>query len=79
MRRNFYKKQAKNLAKFSDTRSVRADALYIGIPKLVGGRKAGNSNMQKKIWHHAVHAVQVWRSATFLSRQLLGLNEASAS
>ena len=39
-----------NLAKFSDTCSVRADpadALCIGSPRLVGGRRAGNSNMQK--------------------------------
>ena len=37
----------KNLAKFSDTCSVRADGLCIGSPRLVGGRKAGNSNMQE--------------------------------
>ena len=30
----------------SDTCSVRADGLCIGSPRLVGGRKAGNSNMQ---------------------------------
>ena len=30
----------KNLAKFSDTCSVRADGLCIGSPRLVGGRKA---------------------------------------
>ena len=35
----------KNLAKFNDTFSVRADGPCIGCPKLVGGRKAGNSNM----------------------------------
>ena len=34
-------------AKFSDTCSIRADGLYIGCPKLVGSRKAANSNMQK--------------------------------
>ena len=32
----------KNLAKFSDTCSVRADGLRIGSPRLVSGRKAGN-------------------------------------
>ena len=37
----------KNLAKFSATYSVRADGLCIGSPRLVGGRKAGNSNMQE--------------------------------
>ena len=37
----------KNLAKFSDTCSVRADGLCIGSPRLVGGRKAGNSNLQE--------------------------------
>ena len=37
----------KNLAKFSDTCSVRADGLCIGSPRLVGVRKAGNSNMQE--------------------------------
>ena len=34
-------------AKFSDTCSVRADGLCIGSPRLVGGRKAGNSNVQE--------------------------------
>ena len=34
-------------AKFSDTCSARADGLCIGIPALVGGRKAGNSNLQE--------------------------------
>ena len=34
-------------AKFSDTCSVRADGLCIGSPRLVGGRKLGNSNMQE--------------------------------
>ena len=37
--------RAKNLAKFSDTCSVRADGLCIGSTRLVGRRKAGNSNM----------------------------------
>ena len=37
----------KNLAKFSDTCSVRANGLCIGSPRLVDGRKAGNSNMQE--------------------------------
>ena len=36
-----------NLAKFSDTFSVRADGLCIGSLRLVGGRNAGNSNMQE--------------------------------
>ena len=42
-----YRVEQKNLAKFSDTCSVRADGLCIGSPRLVGGRKAGNSNMQE--------------------------------
>ena len=33
--------EGKNLAKFRDTCSVRADGLCIGSPRLVGGRKAG--------------------------------------
>ena len=37
----------KNLAKFSDTCSVRADGLCIGSPRLVGGKKVGNLNMQE--------------------------------
>ena len=37
----------KNPAKFSDTCSVRADGLCIGCPKLVGSKKAANSNMQE--------------------------------
>ena len=36
----------KNLPKFSDTCSIRADGLCIGSPRLVGRRKAGNANMQ---------------------------------
>ena len=36
-----YRVEQKNLAKFSDTCSVRADVLCIGSPRLVGGRKAG--------------------------------------
>ena len=43
---SFYRVEQKKLAKFSDTCSVRADGLCIGSPRLVGGRKAGNSNMQ---------------------------------
>ena len=42
--------RAKNLGKFSDTCSVRADGLCIGrfgSSKLVGRRKQGNSNMQE--------------------------------
>ena len=42
-----YRVEQKNLAKFSDTCSVRADGLCIGSPRLVGGRKAGNSNVQE--------------------------------
>ena len=42
-----YRVEQKNIAKFSDTCSVRADGLCIGSPRLVGGRKAGNSNMQE--------------------------------
>ena len=41
-----YRVEQKNLAKFSDACSVRADGLCIGSPRSVGGRKAGNSNMQ---------------------------------
>ena len=37
----------KNLAKFSNTCYVRADGLCISSPRLVGGRKAGNSNIQE--------------------------------
>ena len=39
--------QKKNLAKFSDTCSVRADGLCIGSPRLVGGKNAGNLNLQE--------------------------------
>ena len=44
-----YRFEQKSLAKFSDTCSVRDDGLCmcIGSPRLVGGRKAGNSNMQE--------------------------------
>ena len=42
-----HKETFDNLAKFSDTCSVRADGLCIGSPRLVGGRKVGNSNMQE--------------------------------
>ena len=37
-----YRDEQKNLAKFSDTCSVRADGLSIGSTRFVGGRKAGN-------------------------------------
>ena len=37
----------KNLVKFSDPCSVRAEGVCIGSPRLVDGRKAGNSNMQE--------------------------------
>ena len=43
----YYRVEQKNLAKFSDTCSVRADGLCIGSPMIVGGSKVGNSNMQK--------------------------------
>ena len=36
-----FRVEQKNLAKSSDTCSVRADVLCIGSPRLVGGRKAG--------------------------------------
>ena len=39
-----YRVGQKKLAKFSDTCSVK---LYIGCPRLVGGRKAGNSNVHE--------------------------------
>ena len=39
--------QAENLAKCSDNCSIKADGLCIGSPRLVGGRKVGNSNMQE--------------------------------
>ena len=42
-----------NLAKFSDTCSIRANGLCFCSPRLVGGRKAENSNMQSFL-HHAV-------------------------
>ena len=40
-----YRVEQKTLAKFSDTCYVRADGLCIGCPRLVGSRKAANSNM----------------------------------
>ena len=45
-RERAYRVEHKNLAKFSDTCSVRTNGLCIGSPRLVGGTKAGNSNMQ---------------------------------
>ena len=39
--------EQKNVANFSDTCSVRADGLCIGSLRLVGLRKAGNSNIQE--------------------------------
>ena len=39
-----YRVEQKNLAKFSDPCSVRADGQCLGSPRLVGGRKVGNSN-----------------------------------
>ena len=49
-----YRVEQKNLAKFSDTCSIRADGLCIGSPRLVGRRKAGNSNVQDFFLHLAV-------------------------
>ena len=43
--KQIYSVEQKNQAKFSDTCSVRADGLCIGCPRLVGRRKAANSNM----------------------------------
>ena len=51
-----YRVNKKNLSKFSDTYSVRADGLCIGIPKLVGGWKAGNSNVQDFFCAHCTCA-----------------------
>ena len=42
-----YKDEQKNLAKFSDTCSIRAGRLCIGSPRLVGRGKAGNSSVQE--------------------------------
>ena len=42
-----YGSSKNNLAKFSVTCSVRADGLCIASPRLVGGRKAGTSNMHE--------------------------------
>ena len=42
-----YRVEQINPAKFSDTCSMRADGLCIGSPRLVGWRKAGNSNLQE--------------------------------
>ena len=50
----------KNLAKFGDTCFVRADWLCMGCPRLVGGRRAGNSNMKEFFLHHAVLARHVF-------------------
>ena len=47
----------KNLAEFHDTRSARADGFCMGSPRLVGGRKAGYSNMQEFLLHHNVFSV----------------------
>ena len=44
---SIYRVEQKNLAKLSDTGSARARGLCIGSPRLVGGRKAGNLNMQE--------------------------------
>ena len=44
----------KNLTMFSDTCSFGADGLCIGSPWIVGGKNAGNSNMQEFLLHYAV-------------------------
>ena len=49
-----YRVKQKNLAKFSDTCSVMAVGLRIGSPRLVGRRKAGNSNRQELFLRHPV-------------------------
>ena len=47
--------RAKNLAKFSDTCSVRADGLCIVSPRLVGGRKAEKFKHARMFLRHAVN------------------------
>ena len=49
-----YGVEQKNIVKFCNTCSVGADGLCISSPMLVGGRKAGNSNMLTFFLHHAV-------------------------
>ena len=43
----FTGRSGKTLAKFGEGSSVMADGLCIGYPRLVGRRKAENSNMQQ--------------------------------
>ena len=57
----------KNLAMFNDTCSVGADGLCIGSPRLVGGRKVGNSNMAKKNFHHAVEPSNISAKSDYVS------------
>ena len=59
-----YRVVRKNLAKFSDTCSVRADGLYIGSPRIVGGRKAGKFKHAKKNLHHTVFLFLTWNATT---------------
>ena len=42
-----YRAEPKNLAKFCDTCSLRADGLCIGSPRLAGGWKARDAKMQE--------------------------------
>ena len=64
---SIYRVEQKNLAKFSDTGSARARGLCIGSPRLVGGRKAGNSNMQDFFLHHTVRRNPPrWRGMVFI-------------
>ena len=50
----YYRVEQKNLAKFSDTCSVRADGLCVGSPRLVNGREGGKFKHARIFWHHAV-------------------------
>ena len=61
------KGQAKNLAKFSDTCSVRDDGLCIGSPRLMGGRKEGNLNMQEFFLHGTVISLHHFARESFVS------------
>ena len=66
--------RAKNLAKLSDTCSVRADGLCIGCPRLVGRKKAGNSNRLEFFLHHAVWLMAIFglRKEDLKSSQAIG-------
>ena len=48
----------KNLAKFSDAVSIRADGLCFSSPRLVGGRKAGKLKHATIFLHHAVELLR---------------------